>query len=127
MDSGSATARDKDWTAHCSGQVFWWALPLVVGISAGLFNLSLADTGFVWAGVLAWMGTGCVLNAWRCGRLHCFFSGPVLWGGAIAAVLIGFRVLRGAHILNYVLWGTAALVAVSYLLEAFWGRYAHRS
>ena len=25
---------------------------------------------------LAWMGTACILNARKCGRTHCYYTGP---------------------------------------------------
>lgn len=127
LRSDSLTAREKDWTARCSGQLLWWGTPIVVGIAAGQLKLSLSDMGLVWAGALAWMGAGCVLNALRCGRLHCFLSGPALWCGAIAATLFTFKILSGVQVLNDILWATAAFVVVSYLPEAFFGKYVRRT
>lgn len=127
MSSDSVACRSKDWSRQYTGLLLWWGLPLLMGISAGFFRLSLQGTALVWAAAFAWMGTGCVLNARRCGRLHCFFSGPALWLGAIGALLVGFEVLSSAHALQYVIWGTAGLVALSYLPEAIWGKYARRS
>lgn len=118
----SAAFRASDWTAQRAGRLIWWIIPTLVGIAASSFRLSLVSIAFVWAGAFAWMGTGCALNALRCGRMHCFFSGPALWLGAIGAALIGSRVIAGD--LNYVLWGTVALVAASYLPEVVWGKYA---
>ncbi len=127
MNSDSVACRSKDWSRQCAGLLVWWGLPLLMGIAAGLLILSPADTAFVWAGVFAWMGTGCVLNALRCSRLHCFFSGPVFWLGALGALLVGLRVLSSAHALQYVLWGTAVLFALSYVPETIWGKYGRRS
>ena len=69
---------------------------------------------------------GCLLNARRCSRLHCFFSGPVLWLGAIAAALVGAGVIPGAQALNGVVLATAILFVLSYVPEAIWGKYAAR-
>lgn len=115
--------RAKDWSAQFAGRVIWWVIPALIGVAASSFTRSPEQTGFVFAGVFAWAGTGCVLNAWRCGRLHCFFSGPALWVGAIGAALVGFNVLPAAHDLNYVVLGTVALVVASRLPEAIWGKY----
>ncbi len=116
----------RDWTGQLSGKLIWWIIPAVIASSASSLELSPGHMGFVWAAAFAWMGTGCVLNAWRCSRLHCFFSGPALWAGAIGSLLVGLRVLSGAHDLNDVILGTVVLFVMSYLPEAFWGKYARR-
>jgi hypothetical protein len=72
------------------------------------------------------MGTGCGLNALRCGRRHCFISGPVLWVGAIATGLIALGILSGRNALGEAVNGTVALAALSFLSEWFWGLYAGR-
>lgn len=119
----AAARRARDWTAHFAGRLTWWIIPALILASGSLFKLSLAQMGFILAGTFAWMGTGCVLNARRCGRLHCYFSGPALWLGAIGGLLIGLRILSGSHDLNYVIFGAVALFVASYLPEAIWGKY----
>jgi hypothetical protein len=103
--------------------VFWWGLPIALGISTNFLGLSLALTASIWAAAFAWMGTGCVLNALRCARLHCFISGPVLWLGAIASALVGSGVLSGRHALGDVVNITSALAVLSVLPELGWGMY----
>ena len=44
---------------------------------------------FVWTPALAVMGIACVANAARCGRLHCYITGPVFLMGAALAALRG--------------------------------------
>lgn len=119
----TAARRATDLTAHFASRLIWWIIPALILASASLFKHSLSQMGFVLAGAFAWMGTGCVLNARRCGRLHCYFSGPALWLGAIGGLLIGLRILSGSHDLNYVIFGAAALFVASYLPEAIWGKY----
>jgi hypothetical protein len=63
------------------------------------------------------MGTGCVLNALRYARLHCYISGPVLWLGAIAASLVGIGIVSAPHALEDVVNATVILVVVSWLPE----------
>ncbi|HEY2444712.1 MAG TPA: hypothetical protein VGI20_03130 [Rhizomicrobium sp.] len=116
----------KDWARRPASLAFWWVLPIVVGASASVLGLSLAAAAFTWAGAFAWMGTGCLLNAWRCTRLHCFVSGPVLWLGAIAAALVGSGAISGVHALNNVVSITAVLAMLSCIPEMIWGRYTRR-
>lgn len=109
-----------------TGIIIWWALPLALGISTNFWHLPLARTALVWAIALAWMGTGCALNALRCGRRHCFISGPVLWLGAIAAGLVALGVTSGQSSLGEVVNGTLALAVLSLLSEWLWGMYGPR-
>ena len=81
-----AANESRDWVRKPAGWIFWWGLPILIGVSTTFLRLSLVEAAFVWAGAFAWMGTGCLLNARRCSRLHCFISGPVLWLGSICHV-----------------------------------------
>ena len=119
---GPATSRD--WLRQPIGIIFWWVLPIGLGVSTNFWHLPLARTALIWAVALAWMGTGCALNALRCGRRHCFISGPALWLGAIAAGLVGLGVISGQNALGEAVNGALALAALSFLSEWFWGRYA---
>ena len=115
--------KSKDWSRQPLGIVFWWGLPIALGVSTNFLGLSLAHSAFIWAAAFAWMGTGCLLNALRCARRHCFISGPVLWLGAIAAALVGFGVLSGWNVLGGAVNVTLLLAALSFLPEWAWGMY----
>lgn len=117
----------KDWFRRRSAFVAWWGLPILIGVYSNSLELSLMQAALLWAALFAWMGTGCVLNALRCARLHCFFSGPVLWLGAAAAGLVGFGVISGAHVLNDVIDVTIVLVVLSYVPEWIRGKYTSQT
>lgn len=119
-------AKSRDWLRRPIGVIFWWALPIAVGESTSFRHLALMQTGLTWAVALAWMGTGCALNALRCGRRHCFLSGPVLWLGAMATALVALGVISGPNALGDAVNGSLALAALSFLSEWFWGLYAGR-
>lgn len=91
-------------------------------------TIPFAATLLIIAAALAWAGVACVLNALRCGRTHCYVSGPILLLGAAATLLFGFGVISpGPSALDTVIWGTFALVALSFATELIWGRYVGRS
>jgi hypothetical protein len=115
-----------DWLHQPASLVVWWILPILTGVSTSFVSVSLPAASFIWAGAFVWTGTGCLLNARRCSRLHCFISGPVLYLGAAAAGLVGLGVISGAHALDNVVWATAALAMLSCLPEMFWGKYARK-
>lgn len=39
------------------------------------------------------MGAACLANAWRCGRTHCFYTGPFFLVIAAMALLHGFQIV----------------------------------
>jgi hypothetical protein len=120
------SAQSRDWLRRPAGIILWWGIPIALGVSTNFLDLSLAQTAATWAAALAWMGTGCALNALRCGRRHCYVSGPVLWLGGIAAGLVAIGIISGRNALGEVVNGTIALAALPLLAECIWGVYAAR-
>ena len=116
-------SRSKDWSHRPVSWLVWWGLPLALAVSTNILRLALAETAFALSVAFAWAGTGCLLTARRCRRLHCYFMGPSLWLGAVAAALVGADAIAGAQALNIVVWGTVALAVLSKVPEAIWGRY----
>jgi hypothetical protein len=123
MGVPATPGRMRDWSRQPLGIIFWWGVPIAAGVSTNFLGLSLTLTALIWAVAFAWMGTGCILNALRCARLHCFISGPVLWLGAVAAALAGIGVLSGRNALSYVINITAGLAVLSFVSEWIWGMY----
>ena len=74
MTNGSARA-----SRDCLGNIYvsslaWW-IPLAA-ILAGLL-IPIPIRAVAWTIALAWMGIACILNAKRCGRTHCRYTGPI--------------------------------------------------
>jgi hypothetical protein len=67
------------------------------------------------------MGIGCLVNATRCGRLNCYFTGPAFLLAAIFVALAEFRLppIRPGTFL-VILFGVAM---VACLTEIPFGRY----
>jgi hypothetical protein len=59
----------RDWLAGASSYTFAWGLPHIA-IVAALFA-PVPPLAAVWIIALAWMGSACLMNARRCGRVHC--------------------------------------------------------
>jgi hypothetical protein len=120
-----ATSAALDWIRSPFSLAIWWVIPIVAGNLADHLPLPRPVTALVWAMALAWMGLGCILNARRCHRRHCYFSGPVLLAGAVIVAFIGWDVVSlGPNGLSLTLWTTFGLVLLSFLPELIWGRYA---
>ncbi|HWE06800.1 MAG TPA: hypothetical protein VG274_08835 [Rhizomicrobium sp.] len=115
----------NDWVSRPLSMVLWWCLPLGVGFSANAFAMPPRAAALVWMAAFAWMGTGCVLNAIRCRRLHCYISGPAFLLGALAAGLFGSGALAlGPHALNNIVTATLGIVLLSFVPEIAWRKYA---
>jgi len=111
-----------DWARGVRGWLVW-------GIPAGALLASPLFAGrylvIIWPALLTIMGAACLLNARRCGRVHCFVTGPFFLLLAGVALLYGMGVLPlGAHgwsILSVVL----VLGGVAFIFVPEWllGRY----
>jgi hypothetical protein len=64
----------RDWLRNPHLSLLAWWLPQFA-IVAGLFATVPLRTA-VWIAALIWMGGACILNARRCGRTHCRYTGP---------------------------------------------------
>lgn len=59
-----------------------------MAIVAGLFAAAPVRAA-IWTIALAWMGSACILNARRCGRTHCRFTGPYYLATIIPVIGFG--------------------------------------
>lgn len=112
-----------DWARGVHG-IFLWGLPVMALWASGAF-LPARDLVFVWPPVIALMGAACLLNARRCGRVHCYATGPFLLILAALALFYGIGLLplgpHGWSILSEVLFvGALVLCCVP---EWLFGRY----
>jgi hypothetical protein len=67
----------RDWLGGKRTSVLAWWFPLVAIIRGLFVPVSLRTAGWVIA--LGWMGTACMLNARRCNRTHCRYTGQKRW------------------------------------------------
>ncbi len=123
----STSSDRRDWVSGRASYVIAWGLP-----SAALVAAIWAAPGLravVWAAALVWMGTACLVNAKRCGRVHCQFTGPYFLVMAVVVALHGLGIValgpRGWTWIGIaIVVGTAAIWIVS---ERLWGRYRGRN
>jgi len=77
--------RSRDWLRSPRTNLLARWIPQAA-IVAGLFVPAPGRT-VIWIVALTWMGTACILNARRCGRTHCRYTGPY-YLAMIAPVLV---------------------------------------
>src|SRR5712692_3246133 len=55
--------------------LFLWGLPILALAFTALAPVGSLNRTLVWTVSLLWVGTACLANAWRSGRLHCHITG----------------------------------------------------
>lgn len=112
----------RDLVANRRASLLLWKLPLAVFV-AGFFVSSILRAA-IWTTSLVVAGMACLINAYRCHRVHCYFTGPFFLIGAAASVADGLGLLplgpRGWTWIGLaVILGGCILTVVS---ERFWGK-----
>lgn len=106
---------------------FWsWGLPLVILLSTNFMSgfIPFPVIIAVMSGTFFWMGLACLLNARRCRRRHCYYSGPIFIIGSIVVMLVGFEFISlGRDGLIIVVSATLSLALLTYLSEPIFGKY----
>jgi hypothetical protein len=94
---------------------------LVVDVVGQVFHLSFDLFGILLVAGTIWFGLLCLLNAWRCGRAHCWIDGTLLPALAVVGGLNLVRVLSLSW-LTYLdaFW---AILLVSIVVECVVGSY----
>jgi len=124
-DQHTDACTERDLSAHAGSFIAVWIAPIAL---AGLVTLIVSEPrwmiGATWAVAFAWMGGACLVNARRCGRLHCYFSGPILLIGAVVSFVVSVGVVELGRLgLLAVVGATLGLAALTYALEHAWGTY----
>jgi len=119
----SSLAEKKDWVTHPKEFLFAWGFPVLAMMVCEIWYSNI--NVIVWPVCLAWMGGGCLLNASRCGRLHCFFTGPFFLLMGLVSLLYGLdKVPLGPQ--GWLWIGGISLIgglSLTLLPEGLWGRY----
>lgn len=118
--------QSKDQAARPLPFFLSWGLPILILIATnfltGFFPIEVI-VGLI-SGMFLWMGLACLLNAKRCRRRHCFYSGPIFILGAVAVLVAGFEIVSlGPDGLIMIVYGTLTLALMTYLTEPLCGKY----
>lgn len=106
-----------------------WGVPIIVLLSVNILQEYWPATPIIWmmGGAFIWMGAGCVINATRCGRIHCYISGPAMLLGGLLIILVGFDILDlGPVRVMHISYATLLALALSFLPEVFTGTYGQK-
>ena len=118
----------RDWLHDKSVSSLLWGLPPLVMAVTAFIDLGSTLRAVAWSGSLLVMSGGCFANAARCGRLHCYFTGPFFLFMAAIAAIHGFEVVPFGT--SGWLWiGATTIVgafSLTYAPERISGKYAKR-
>jgi hypothetical protein len=80
----------------------------------------------VWIVALIWMGTACILNARRCKRTHCRYTGPYYLAMTAPVVALGLGIVS-AGIYAWVVLGVLILAGsklIWWATDRAWGEFS---
>ena len=91
-DVSKSRGPERDLFRRWTSTLLLWGLPWLA-FALG-YAQSPALRTVLWTTSLAFMGVACLVNAFRCGRIHCLFTGPFFILGAIVSIGYGLGLLR---------------------------------
>jgi hypothetical protein len=121
-DAPTQTSRDWLDSVHIS-LLAWW-MPNVA-ILAGLL-VPVSVRAVIWIIALAWMGTACLINARRCNRTHCRYTGPYYLAMVVPVMALGAGLITvgilGWACLGVIILGGSGLIW--WATERAWGKFS---
>jgi hypothetical protein len=117
-------SNSHDWVGRVRSRVLAWRIPKIA-IIGGLLAPVTVRTG-IWMVALAFMGSACILNARRCGRTHCRYTGPYYLAMIVPVAWLGFGAVA-ADIYAWLLLACVILVGgrlIWWATERAWGKYS---
>jgi hypothetical protein len=90
-DVSKSRSAERDFLCRGPKPFFLWCVPWVVFVLGASAPLALKTVS--WTTSLGFMGVACLVNASRCGRIHCFFTGPFFILCAVASLGYGLGIL----------------------------------
>jgi hypothetical protein len=116
-----ASCEANDWACGGKGLLIWG--PAAVVIIAG--DLWTSARPWLWFAGFLVAGLACLANAARCGRWHCYFTGPLFLLAAVYNALAGFHLVpTNETVFLEVVVGAGVLARLS---ELVLGRYRKKS
>ena len=116
--------RLTDWAGNIRSYGLMWGLP-IAAIIVGLF-VDVPVRTVIWVTALAWMGTACILNARRCGRTHCRYTGPYYLAMIVPVLVLGSGVVSagiyGWIVLGIIIVGGSRIIW--WATERAWGKFS---
>jgi hypothetical protein len=128
LDRHIGSGKSRDLLSNFWSRWLLFCLPAVAIAVTGISAFANSLRTIVWTAALVVLGTACSVNAARCGRIHCYLTGPFFLVMAVIALLYGVRVIPlGGH--GWSAIGMTILVGAAVLCclpEIIFGKYRTR-
>jgi len=125
VEPGTSTCSSRDILSSPLLACIFFCLPAIAMAVTGNSRFANGWRTAVWTASLCIMGTACMVNAARCGRVHCYITGPFFLLMAILTLLYGLGIAPlGAN--GWTLLGLIILVGAvvfSCLPEMLFSKY----
>ncbi len=122
--SNPRTEVSRDWLSNKRTNLLAWWIPHAA-IFAGLF-VPVSVRAVIWIIALIWMGTACILNARRCNRTHCRYTGPYYLAMIVPVMALGAGLVAvgilGWVCLAVIILGGSGLIW--WATERAWGKFS---
>lgn len=129
MEPDAANCKSSDILSSRWRVFMLYWLPAIAIVAAGVPAVNNGWRTVVWTAALATMGAACIVNALRCGRVHCYLTGPFFFLMALAALSYGLGILHlggnGWNLLGVI--GLIGAIALWFLPEMLLGKYRQRN
>jgi hypothetical protein len=125
MKSDTTSSKSRDILSNPLLASAWFCLPVIAIVATAQHDVGLGLRTAVWTAALSVMGAACIANAVRCGRTHCYITGPFFLVMAVLSLLYGVGVIP----LGVNGWSAIGLtilfgaIALSCLPGLFLGKY----
>ena len=122
--ANTAIRSSRDWVGSARSNILAWRIPHAAMLAALL--VSVPARAVVWTIALIWMGTACILNARRCNRTHCRFTGPY-YLAMIAPVLVLASGVASVGFYGWLALGVlifAGSKIIWWATERAWGKFS---
>jgi hypothetical protein len=120
----SAVQSSRDWLRSPRTNLLAWWIPQAA-IVLGLL-LPIPFRGVIWTLALLWMGTACILNARRCGRTHCRYTGPYCLAMIVPVLVVAWGIIS----VDFYAWLVLAAIILGgskiiwWTTERAWGKFS---
>ena len=122
--TGASTQTSRDWLGSVYTSLLAWWLPKAA-IVAGLV-VPAPVRALIWIVALIWMGGACILNARRCNRTHCRYTGPCYLVMIIPVLALSMDIVTVGILgwigLGVVIFGGSGLIW--WVSERAWGKFS---
>jgi hypothetical protein len=120
----AANQTSRDWLSNRRANLLAWWLPHAAILAA--LAAPVPIRAVTWTIALIWMGTACILNAKRCGRTHCRYTGPYYFAMILPVIVFASGIIS----VNFYEWPTLAVVILAgsrviwWATEQTWGKFS---